>query len=74
MKKYSICFEVSQEKTFVIGLGPNGTMSRRDITGTDIEYDFVKILKKVNEMPSESGHLEIPSKPLNLKLKSHNRG
>lgn len=55
-KKVKILFEVDRTSTVVIGLGSDGeTMSRRDITGTDLEDRFSKLLNDLMRTPFESG-------------------
>jgi len=44
-----VTFEVTETKTTVIECGVNGFKDDLDITGTEIEKDFIKLLKKIQE-------------------------
>ncbi len=43
----TITFEVTETKTIVKECGVNGFKDNLDITGTEIEKDFIKLLKKI---------------------------
>jgi len=47
--KATITFEVTKDKTTAIATGLTGNVDRIDITGTEIEKDFIKLLKKLND-------------------------
>ncbi len=49
MKKATILFEVTEKETIVISTGTTGKVETFDITGTEIEKDFTKLLGKINE-------------------------
>ena len=49
MKKTTILFEISEQKTIVTATGKSGSSEVFDITGTEVEKDFSKLLKKLRE-------------------------
>lgn len=50
MKKTQVIFDVTENKTIATAIGLKGSMDIVDITGTDIEKDFTRILKKIQEL------------------------
>ena len=45
----TITFEITKEKTIVTAIGLNGMIDKIDITKTEIEKDFTKLLKKIKD-------------------------
>jgi hypothetical protein len=47
--KATITFEVTEVKTTAVATGLTGKVETMDITGTEIEKDLIKLLKKIHE-------------------------
>ncbi len=52
--KAQITFEVTETETEVTAIGLNGFIEKIYITGTDIEKDFIQLLKKLQKHQLES--------------------
>ena len=58
MEKAKVIFDVTEDKTQFTAVGLSGSVETIDITGTYIEKDFLRLLKKVQKFKLEKQLLE----------------
>jgi hypothetical protein len=55
-KEVTVTFRVTENKTFLSSKGTNGDILQMDITGSEIEQDFTKLLRKIHEANEVQRH------------------